>query len=148
MPGTAIIEEMRERMREALKHRQITQRQLARLADLGENVVGNILSGRTENPETGTFLALLAALQVNSHWIVTGQEPRYTDESAMSSGTVTAIELPVDRWLQSNAQRLQVTEQEARFLRKYPWPQASSLPDDVFEATLSHHRITERRIVG
>jgi transcriptional regulator with XRE-family HTH domain len=131
-----------------MEHRCLNQKQLARNAGLGENAVGYILDGRVDNPAAATLLAVLHALGVNAHWFVTGAEPRFVEESAQSSGTVPAVKLPVDHWMQRNGKRLQVSDAEREFLRLYPWPRDRALPDEVYESALSHYRITQRLIAG
>lgn len=129
-------------------HRGLKQNQLARLAGLNPNAVGYILDGRVDNPAASTLLAIIGALQVNAHWIVTGMEPRYAEDGTTSSGTMPAVELPVEGWLSRHGRRLHVNDAEREFLRKYPWPRDRAIPEDVYEATLSHYRLTQRLIAG
>jgi transcriptional regulator with XRE-family HTH domain len=149
MPSAAISDEMRARLREAMEYRGLKQKQLARVASLGENAVGYVLNGEVDNPSTATFLALLSALRVNAQWIVMGDGPKYSDESGQASATMTRTDLPIDRWVREQQARLAITNAEKVFLRTYPWPDhTTELPSDVYEAILSHHRLITRLIAG
>lgn len=62
------------RATEARQAKGLTQRELARGADMSQQTVGSIESGRSNTPQAKTLLAIAKVLGVSPGWLLFGEE--------------------------------------------------------------------------
>jgi transcriptional regulator with XRE-family HTH domain len=138
-----LTEAARQRLREALLHRKMTQRDLSREIRVGESTVGAILSGR-QKPLYATILAMMSALRVHPSWILFGLAPAYIDDPPATRESQTSLKpvrltTGVDRWLEHAAEA--TTPAERAFLRSCEWPSPDeTLPDLCYQLSLTAYR--------
>jgi len=140
-PGS--LEEIPDRIREALKHRGINQSELARRINVRAGTISTLLSGESA-PSVETLTAVCQALKVYPSYIMLGLEPKYFDDS---STALAPVEPPppqqrpahgIDQWLSEHPE---IEEDERAWLRAIPWPVAHvRQPDLVYLTVLSVYR--------
>lgn len=111
-------QEVAARLREALGHRRITQRDLARNIRVGEPTISAVLQGK-QAPQGATLMAMCKELRVHPSYVMLGLEPKYLDSGDMWPPVGRSPPRPngVDAWLQQQ----DVSEEEAAWLRSLPW---------------------------
>lgn len=111
-------QEVAGRLREALGHRRISQRDLARNIRVGEPTVSAVLQGK-QFPKAETLMAMCKELRVHPSYVMLGVEPKYLDSGEMWQpvGKPAPRLSGVDSWLQQQ----EVSDEEAAWLRSLPW---------------------------
>jgi transcriptional regulator with XRE-family HTH domain len=142
-------EEVAARLRSVMLQRGLTQRELARKANIGENAVGDALNG-TRLSRRQTYVAICKALGINHMWALLGHGERDADEKAASvddgaeasaSQLLKPVSLGIDRWLTDTPEGRGTTQEEREYLRSVPFPKPRERhPDIVYHLTLVAYR--------
>lgn len=125
-------------MREALSHRRMTQRDLARNIRVGEPTISAVLQGK-QAPQAATLMAICKELRVHPSYVMLGLEPKYLDSGEMWQpvGKPPPRLSGVDAWLASQA----VSDEEAAWLRSLPWLEPlREYNDSVYRLLLIAHQ--------
>lgn len=136
----ALSPEARERLREAIAYRRVSQSDLARGIGVGATLISEVLNGKRD-PILENALAMMLWLRVNPGWIVCGVEPKYLDEKQReSSRELLPVNLTgAERWILDTAES--ITQQERAFLRAVPFPHPEvQQPDVVYQMVLTAYR--------
>lgn len=142
-----IPSDMAGRFTQALEHRGITRAELAELAGVRKNTVGDILSGSVTAPGVDTVMRLCTALRVYPNYIILGILPRFFEDSVELQPVRTPkpnVTLGVDQWLEEEPGKL--TTEERAYMRALPWedPQVRQ-PDSVYLLALAAFRQSRGR---
>jgi transcriptional regulator with XRE-family HTH domain len=111
-------QDVARRLREAIAHRGISQRDLARNIRVGEPTISAVIQGK-QSPKAETLMAICKELRVHPSYVMLGLEPKYLDSGAMWQpvGAPAQRLSGVDAWLSTQ----DVPEEAAAWLRSLPW---------------------------
>lgn len=136
--------DMAGRFRLALARRGWSQTELSSLAGVRKNTVGDILSGKVDDPHVETVNRLCLALRVNPNFVLLGVLPMFFEDSASNLEPVpdepaAPNTLGVDQWLASEKGKL--TDDERAYLRSLDWERPMvRQPDAVYLLRLAEYR--------
>lgn len=140
----AIPTDMAGRFRLALTRRGWSHTELAALAGVRKNTVGDILSGKVDDPHVETVNRLCLALRVNPNFVMLGVLPMFFEDSAsnlepVADEPIAPNTLGVDQWLSTEKGKL--TDDERAYMRSLDWerPMARQ-PDAVYLLKLAEYR--------
>ena len=136
--------DMAGRFRLALSRRGWSQTELADLAGVRKNTVGEILSGKVDDPHVDTVNRLCLALRANPNFIQLGILPMFFEDSAtglepVASEPAAPNTLGVDQWLAGEKGRM--TDEERAYMRSLDWERPMvRQPDSVYLLRLAEYR--------
>lgn len=125
----------------------MTRGELAELAGVRKNTVGDILSGATISPGVDTVMRLCTALRVYPNYIILGILPRFFEDSADFTPIqppAPNVTLGVDQWLAEEPGKL--TNEERAYMRALPWQDPKiRQPDSIYLLALATYRQSRGR---
>lgn len=146
-PKRPVNAEQGKRLREAMEARRWKVAELARRAGVDYDSAAKAVRGERDS-RSSTLYALMAALGVSRHWIVSGDEPRDATKAeieeywAQARGTsstdlvpVTASSLGIDIWLTETPDGHRTTPDEREWLRSFPWLDKQARYHDILFGT-------------
>lgn len=132
---------MARRLREALDHRGMSQRDLARAIDYGETPLSAVLSGKS-SPKPETLMSICQTLRAHPSWVLLGMEPAYFEDGDVPM--TKNAPWGVDRWITESSEGRAASDDEKAWLRSVPWPSPHvRYPDMIYAMVLMAYRQTK-----